>query len=95
MVRTPRGPSSARARRASARVVLAPDRATRVWTGKDVEGRCQPVILDAGHLYLNSAGYPKCLSFPDILLSACTAVGPKRSSRIDARGSDPRVSRAT
>lgn len=39
--------------------------ATKVLETKEVTGHYQPVILDRGHLYVNSDGTLKCVSFPD------------------------------
>jgi outer membrane protein assembly factor BamB len=38
--------------------------AQKVWETKDVMGRFQPAILDQEHLYVNSEGTLKCLTWP-------------------------------
>ena len=37
----------------------------QLWGGKQVTGRFQPAILDAGHLYVNSEGTLKCVRWGD------------------------------
>jgi outer membrane protein assembly factor BamB len=39
--------------------------ARKLWEKKDILCKFQPPILDGGHLYANSAGTLKCMSWPD------------------------------
>jgi outer membrane protein assembly factor BamB len=44
---------------------VSPVGAKRLWANKEVKSKFQQVILDGGHLYANSEGTLKCLSWPD------------------------------
>ena len=37
----------------------------KLWEKKDIQSKMQPPILDGDHLYANSAGTIKCMSWPD------------------------------
>lgn len=44
---------------------LEPHGAKKLWEKRDIQCKFQPPILDGEHLYANSAGTLKCMSWPD------------------------------
>jgi hypothetical protein len=46
-------------------LTVTPQGASRQWESKEIQSKFPQMILDRGHLYANSRGALKCMSWPD------------------------------